>query len=80
MAERHIRRGRARWHGKRLEFIESDYRNQSAIEKALAKDRGYDARGILTLDEIRRLPCVQPTRLITLARKRSPKIAYPLAA
>lgn len=69
-AERYIAKGRARWSGKlKLRFIEDDYRNLSATETSLAKNRGYDARGILTLDEIQNLPCVKPTLLITIPKK-----------
>jgi hypothetical protein len=60
-AARYVRQGRARLStcGTRLRFIEMDYRCASATEQAWLQNHGYDARGQLTLEEIRHLPCVQ---------------------
>lgn len=70
-ADRYVRRGRARWTvpGKRLRFIEEDHRHVSAAEQALLRNRGYDARGLLTLTEVANLPCVRPVVLITMSQR-----------
>ena len=69
-AERYVARGRARFvRPDRIEFIETDYRNQSA--SVASTDRGYDLRGRLVLREIRRIPCLKPVELITIRRKRA---------
>src|SRR5207248_5003352 len=62
--------------GKRLHFLESHYRKQSAElsarENADQEYRlsacGYDRRAILTLDEIARIPVVRPTVLVTIPK------------
>jgi hypothetical protein len=64
--------------GKRLRFLESHHRKQSAELSAREiadqdyrlSTRGYDGRtGILTLDEIARIPVVRPTVLVTIHKK-----------
>jgi hypothetical protein len=63
--------------GKRLHFLESHYRKQSAElsarETADHEYRlsacGYDRRGILTLNEIAKIPVVRPAVLVTIPKK-----------
>jgi hypothetical protein len=63
--------------GKRLQFLESHYRKQSAELSAreIADQEyrlsacGYDRRGILSLDEIGNIPVVRPTVLVTIPKK-----------
>lgn len=63
--------------GKRLHFLESQYRKQSAELSAreIADQEyrlsacGYDGRGILTVDEIANIPVVRPTVLVTIPKK-----------
>src|SRR6185437_2984051 len=63
--------------GKRLRFLESHYRKQSAeLSAREIADQGYrlsaggyDGRGILTLDEIAKIPVVRPAVLVTTPKK-----------
>jgi hypothetical protein len=63
--------------GKRLHFVESHYRKQSAeLSAGVIADQkyrlsacGYDRRGILTLDEIAKIPVVRPAVLVTIHKK-----------
>lgn len=71
-AERYVAKGRARFvRPNRIRFIESDYRNESAHRLSVSTDWGYDGRGRMRLDEIKRIPCLKPVELITIPRKRS---------
>jgi hypothetical protein len=64
---RYVKQGRAEWAGScAIRFVEHDHRHQSASRLARTQTAaGYDARGVLRLAEIARLPCIQPVRLIT---------------
>jgi hypothetical protein len=63
--------------GKRLHFLESHHRKQSAELSAreIADQEyrlsacGYDRRGILTLDEIAKIPVVRPAVLMAIPKK-----------
>jgi hypothetical protein len=77
-AQDYVRRGCARLSacGTRLRFVETHHVTRSAelTAKELADQawrlsaRGYDARGLLRLDEIARLPCIRPVVLVTKRR------------
>ncbi|MFZ1008978.1 MAG: hypothetical protein WAN65_19210 [Candidatus Sulfotelmatobacter sp.] len=73
-AQRHVDAGRARWTSKTtIQFIEDDYRCIAARKRAaeLETARGYEARGIMTVSEIRNLPCLKPIVLITRRTKKT---------
>jgi hypothetical protein len=65
-ALRYVKQRRAEWAGsKTIRFIERDHRHQSAGRLArIQTAAGYDGRGMLRLDEIKRLPCIDAVRLI----------------
>lgn len=73
-AERHVDAGRAVWvsHTK-IRFIEDNPANLAARARAAAAEtaRGYEARGIMTVSEIRNLPCLRPIVLITRRTKKT---------
>lgn len=73
-AERHVDAGRARWTSRTsIRFIEDNPANLAARARAAAIEatRGYEARGMLTMNEIRNLPCVRPILLVTKRTKRT---------
>lgn len=66
-ARRYVRQGRAEWvkGASAIRFVETNHRHQSASRLARQQSAaGYDARGMLILEEIRRLPCLQAERLL----------------
>ena len=75
-ALRYVKQGRAEWAGSRaIRFLESDHRHLSAERLMRAQTAaGYDARGLLKIDEIKRLPTNggDPTLLLIVRRRVSP--------
>jgi hypothetical protein len=66
-ARRYVRQGRAEWiaGANAIRFLERDHRHESAARLArIQTAAGYDGRGMLRLDEIKRLPCIDAVRLI----------------
>lgn len=66
-ARRYVRQGRAEWikGANAIRFLDQDHRHQSAGRLLRAQTAcGYDARGMLLLGEIKRLPCVNAEQLI----------------
>ena len=65
-ALRYVKQKRAEWvAGNTIRLIEGDHRHQSAERKMRQQTAaGYDARGMLRLQEIQRLPCLDAVRLI----------------
>jgi hypothetical protein len=67
-AARQVSRGRAKWSGPRsIRFIEENPAVISAKQKAVQSALGYDQRGRLEVREIRRIPVVRISELLTLA-------------
>ena len=68
-AERYVARGRARWHGDAIVFIEDRY-DRAAAERtvALASACAYDRIGRMTMDQIAGVPVIGDiTKLFTRA-------------
>lgn len=60
-AERYVRRGVAKWSSTdSISFIEADHRHKSVVASADFSERGYDAIGRMTLDQVQGLPCAGP--------------------
>lgn len=75
-AERHVRRGVARWAtADSIQFIGEDHRHASAVAsvdlQSRLMDRGYDAIGRMSLDQVQGLPCAGPAvKVFMLQSKR----------
>jgi hypothetical protein len=71
-ARRYVRQGRAEWvkGTSAIRFVETNHLHQSAARLARQQTAlGYDQRGMLLLEEVRRLPCLEAERLFA-GRKR----------
>lgn len=70
-AERYVRQGRARWvDATHLRFLTTDHRHQSAQRLFRVQTAaGYDARGMLTVEEIRRLPVTQDAMKLLVGKR-----------
>jgi hypothetical protein len=68
-AQRHVDAGRAKWTSETsIRFIEDDHRCIAARKRAaeIEAARGYDGTDrMMTMGEIRNLPCVRPIVLVT---------------
>ena len=71
-AEYYVASGRARWRGKAIEFIETDFRHVAVTVSVSASRRGYDEVGTMSLNQIRGIPVIAPEKLIRCGRPRRP--------
>jgi hypothetical protein len=85
-AEQFVRKGRARWKGDRLEFLPQHHTRVSMEltaqeledQRYRLSSHGYDSRGLLREEEIRRIPVVAAIwKLFTIQSRRGPGLVEP---